>query len=98
MTLLYIIMVIIIVVLIAKLSAKENENLELLSRKCRDEVYEEYKRKSTKFLRRELAEISKEYHDRLDYYVARYREDHGSECVTLFGFDNEKYVYGEKDI
>ncbi len=97
MILLYVIMFIIIIGLIVKLSEKENENLELLSKNCREEVYEEYKRKSTKFLEKELDEIWKQYHSTLDYYVERFREDHGSECMTHFGFDNEKCIHGGEE-
>ncbi len=90
------IIMVVIIALIVKLSYVENQNIELLSEKCRNEVYEEYKRKSTKFLRNELSEISEEYHRKLDYYKKRFREDHGSECVTPFGFDNEKCERGGK--
>ena len=88
------IIMVVIIVLIVKLSYVENQNIELLSEKCRNEVYEEYKRKSTKTLNKELSEISKEYHRRLRVHTKRFREDHGSECVTAFGFDNEKCENG----
>ena len=90
------IIMVVIIVLIVKLSYVEKQNIELLSEKCRNEVYEEYKKKSTKFLRNELFEISEEYHRKLDYYKKRFREDYGSECVTPFGFDNEKCENGAR--
>ena len=60
------IIMVVIIVLIVKLSYVEKQNIELLSEKCRNEVYEEYKKKSTKFLRNELFEISEEYHRKLE--------------------------------
>ena len=38
------IIMVVIIVLIVKLSYVEKQNIELLSEKCRNEVYEEYKK------------------------------------------------------
>lgn len=94
--LLYVIMVVIIIGLIAKVSETNNDNLRLLSEQCRNEVYEEYKRKSTKFLEKELDDIRGNYYERLRYYTKRFDEDYGSECMTPFGFDKEKCEEGGK--
>ena len=91
---LYVIIVIIVIALIVKLSNVQNENNELLSEKCRNDIYEEYKRKSTKSLNSELHEISKEYHKVLDHYIKEYKEQYGSECMTQFGYDEEKLING----
>lgn len=63
------IIMVVIIVLIVKLLYVENQNIELLFEKCRNEVYEEYKRKSTKTLNNELEQISNEYDSRLSYYI-----------------------------
>ena len=93
---LYVVMVIIVIALIIKLLNVQNENIELLSEKCRNDMYEEHKRKSTKNLSNELAEISKQYHKRLDYYISEYKKQYGSECMTPFGYDEEKLINGGK--
>ena len=93
---LYVIIVIIVIALIVKLSNVQSENNELLSEKCRNDIYEEYKRKSTKSLNSELHEISKEYHKILDHYIKEYKEQYGSECMTQFGYDEEKLINGGK--
>lgn len=64
-----IIIMLVIIVLIVKLLYVENQNIELLFEKCRNKVYEEYKRKSTKTLNNELEQISNEYDSRLSYYI-----------------------------
>lgn len=94
--LLYVVMVIIIVALIVKLSNVQSENIELLSEKCRNDMYEEHKRKSKKNLSNELAEISEQYHKKLDYYISEYKKQYGSECMTQFGYDEEKLINGGK--
>ena len=96
MLLLYVIISIIIIALIVKLSNVQDENIKLLSEKCRNDTYEKYKRKSTNSLNIELHEISKEYNKRLDYYIKRYKEQYGSECMTQFGYDEEKLINGGK--
>jgi len=92
--LLYVIIAVIIIALIVKLSTVQDENTKLLSDKCRNDTYEEYKRKSTKSLNRELHEIAEEYHKRLDYYIKEYKEQYGSECMTQFGYNEEKLING----
>lgn len=94
MQLFLIILFSIIIYLIVKLTNTQNENLELLSDKCRDEMYELYKRKSTKYLVEELQTIAKEYHRRLDHYIESYKEQYGSECYTQFGYDEERLING----
>lgn len=93
------IIMVVIIVLIVKLSYVENQNIELLSEKCRNEVYEEYKRKSTKTLNKELEEISNEYDSRLSYYIDKYKKDqgYGSDYIcTLTDYNFDKIINGGK--
>lgn len=93
------IVMVIVIALIVKLSCVENQNIELLSEKCRNEVYDEYKRKSTKTLNKELSEISEEYNRQLSYYVDKYKKDqgYGSDYIcTPTDYEFDKIIDGGK--
>lgn len=93
------IIMVVIIALIVKLSYVENQNIELLSEKCRNEVYEEYKRKSTKFLNKELEGISNEYDSRLSYHIDKYKKDqgYGSDYIcTPTDYNFDKIINGGK--
>ncbi len=96
MALFLLIVFFIIFYLIVKLSNVQSENIELLSEKCRNEMYELYKRKSTKYLFEEFQNVSKEYNEKLNHYIELYKEQHGSECYTPFGYNEEKLLNGGK--
>lgn len=87
-------LIVIIVVLIVLSSNKESENIELLQKTYRTDIYDKYKRNSTKQLNEILSDIQDNYKKKLKHYCDLYEEDYGSECMTHFGKNEDKIING----